>query len=124
MLRSIIPPMASQPCFSDGLLATALLVAGRPQEALDTLNAYLDITGHGRNVRVESTYLRAVASYQVGRIDEAVQNWRYYVEYHPAKRHAEAAHRRLADAYAQLGNDNARAYHAARAEELGRLRGD
>ena len=106
-------------------LATALLVAGRPQQALDTLNVYRDVTGRSRNVREESTYLRAVASYQIrlDRRSRAKLEILRGVPFLSFERYAGAAHRRLSDAYAELGNDKPGGCHAAQAEGIRWLRG-
>jgi tetratricopeptide (TPR) repeat protein len=99
-------------------LASAQLILGQPQEALATLDAYLYFVQGRAEPKWDAYYLRGVAHQALGQPEEAIAFLEKFLETRPNGRYTAPAHNRLADLYAELGQQEKRGEHAAIYEEL------
>ena len=105
-----------EPVYGD--LATALLMLGQPQEALETLDDYISFTGGRATPSAVSHYLRGVAFQDLERVDDALASLEEFVmaspmEEEPGASYVAPAHRRLAEMYDALGLKDKRDEHMA-----------
>ncbi len=110
--------VASLPGYEQGYtaLASAYLFLGQPERALATLDAYASAAG-GRRPSALVYYLKGIAYHEAGRLQEAAEMLETFLETAPT-RHADAAHRRLSEIYASLGQQDLSSHHTALYEAL------